>query len=202
MTHLSQSELVDLLEDTLPSSRAAHVEACRLCRDRADALRATLRDTADLEVPDPSPLFWEHFQSRVRDGIARTPDRSAWHWSGRGGWAPLSALLVAVLAVGVTVFGGLTRGHWTMFGPAAPHQIDGATVASVEPSDASVLDAGDSEVWAVLTSAAEDVELQAAHDAGMHVYPATIDRAVQRMSQAELTELGRLLQSELKHSMN
>ena len=93
-----------------------------------------------------------------------------------------------------------------MFGhPAAPRPIDDATVASVESSDqggASVLDARDSEVWAVLSSAAEDVELEAAHDAGMHVYPATIDRAVQRMSQAELTELGRLLQSELTHSRN
>jgi hypothetical protein len=36
----------------------------------------------------------------------------------------------------------------------------------------------------------------------MHVHSATIDRAVQRMSPAELNELGRLLQSELKHSMN
>jgi hypothetical protein len=36
----------------------------------------------------------------------------------------------------------------------------------------------------------------------MQVYPATIDRAVQNMSPDERNELGRLLQSELKRSMD
>ena len=63
-------------------------------------------------------------------------------------------------------------------------------------------DADNAEVWAVLTAAASDVEFEDAHDAGMHVLPAAIEHAVQDLSAAELTELGRLLQSELKRSSN
>jgi DNA-binding GntR family transcriptional regulator len=65
-----------------------------------------------------------------------------------------------------------------------------------------VPDADNAEVWSVLTSAASSVEFEDAHDAGMHVYPAAIDHAVQDLSPAELTELGRLLQAELKRSSN
>ena len=66
----------------------------------------------------------------------------------------------------------------------------------------SVPDAENAEVWAVLTAAASGVGLEDAHDAGMHVYPAAIDHAVQDLTAAELNELGRLLQSELKRSSN
>ena len=72
-----------------------------------------------------------------------------------------------------------------------------------DPADLSgVPDPDNAEVWAVLTTAASSVEFEAAHDAGMHVHPAAIDHAVQDLSAAELTELGRLLQAELKRSSN
>jgi len=63
-------------------------------------------------------------------------------------------------------------------------------------------DAENAEVWAVLTAAASTMEFEDAHDAGMHVQPAAIERAVQDLTAAERTELGRLLQTELKRSSN
>ena len=206
MSHLSRSEIVDLVEETLPQERAAHLELCAACRDEFETIRAALRDVAAVDVPDPSPLFWEHFQARVRDGVAKTP-RPAWDWIRVRGFAPLPAALVAVLVVGFAISSGLMRGRSALVtGPGAPaagsSTAGPATIDLQDQEISAVLDAGDAEVWAVLTDAAADVGFEDAHAAGMQVYPATIDRAVQNMSPDERNELGRLLQSELKRSMD
>jgi hypothetical protein len=203
-THLSESEFVDLVEETLDPRRAAHVETCASCREQAGALRAMLRDTASIDVPEPSPLFWEHFAARVRDEIAAEPAgrRSGWAWTGVRGLVPFAtaaALIVAVVSGLLLVRAG--RG-----GPMPSTVVsDAASVATSAGSDrpaGGVPDPDNAEVWAVLTTAASSVEFEAAHDAGMHVHPAAIDHAVQDLSAAELTELGRLLQAELKRSSN
>ena len=67
------------------------------------------------------------------------------------------------------------------------------------PDDAT-LDAANGEVWDVLTSVASEMQIEDATAAGMTVHPAAIDRAVQKLTPDELSELGRLLQSELKRS--
>lgn len=59
-----------------------------------------------------------------------------------------------------------------------------------------------SEVWDLLTTAASGVGLDEAHAAGMRVQPAAIDHAVLDLSPAELTELGRLLQTEMRRASN
>ena len=207
MSHLSRSEIVDLVEDTLAPGRAAHVDVCAACRDAVEATRATLRDAMAVDVPDPSPLFWEHFRARVREGVERAPRGWTWGWIDGRTFAPVPAVLVAFLLVGLAISGGVMRGRR----PIVSEQSAPAVVASMpglaaidlqDQSSSAVLDAGDAEVWAVLTAAAADVRMEDAHAAGMHVYPATIDRAVQRLSPAELNELGRLLQTELKRSMD
>ena len=207
MRHLSSSEIVDLVEDTLPPARAAHVEACVACRAEVEEMRATLRRVAAVDVPEPSPLFWEHLPARVREGVARAPRRSLWDSIRVPGFSPLPAALVMILVVGLAVSNGLMRGRSALVTarnpPAAAASASGFSGVDLQDQGTSVvLDAGDAEVWAVLTSAAADVWFEDARAAGMHVYPATIDRAVQGLSPAELNELGRLLQSELKHSMD
>ena len=199
MTHFSDTELVDLVEDTLEPRRAAHAETCAACREQADALRAILLDAAAVDVPAPSPLFWEHFPARVRASLAEEPA------PGRSGWLPLGVRglmpFAAAAALVIAVFSGVMLVRGTRGGqPLAP-----VVASDVPASDARVdgtPDAENAEVWAVLTAAASDVEFEDAHDAGMHVYPAAIDHAVQDLSTAERAELGRLLQSELKHASN
>ena len=94
-THLSESEFVDLAEETLDPRRAAHVESCASCREQAGALRAMLRETASMDVLEPSPLFWEHFAARVREEVASEPagGRSGWAWTGVRGLAPFDGTL-------------------------------------------------------------------------------------------------------------
>jgi hypothetical protein len=203
MTHFSDTELVDLVEDTLEPRRAAHAETCAACREQADTLRAILRDAKAVDVPAPSPLFWEHFPARVRATLAEEPG------PGRAGWLPVGVRglmsFAAAAALIIAVFSGVMLVRGSRGGqPLAPLVAGNAAVA-VTGADARVdgtPDAENAEVWAVLTAAASDVEFEDAHDAGMHVYPAAIDHAVQDLSAAERAELGRLLQSELKHASN
>jgi hypothetical protein len=202
-THLSQSELVDFAEGALDSRRAAHAESCAACREQVEALRAMLRDTAAIEVPEPSPLFWEHFAARVRGEIAAEPaaGRPAWAWLGMRGLVPFAAAVALVMAV----FSGMYLVRAGRVGPMASLTVAGPAAVTGAASDGQMdglPDPDNAEVWSVLTDAASAVEFDDARDAGMHVPPAAIDHAVQRLSAAELTELGRLLQSELKRSSN
>lgn len=201
-THLSESEFVDLVEDALDPRRAAHVETCPACREQAAAFRALLADAAAVDVPEPSPLFWEHMSARVRAEVAAEPagTKSGWMWGGMRGLASLAmaaALVVAVLS-GVMLLRGVRGGS-----APSPVVADLGLVSPAPDSTSEVTpDADNAEVWAVLTTAASGVEFEDAHAVGMHVPPGTIDHAVQDLTAAERTELGRLLQTELKRSSN
>lgn len=201
--HLSEVELVDLAEGALDSRRAAHVESCATCREEGEALRAMLRDAASIEVPDPSLLFWEHFPARVRGAVAAEPaaGRFAWEWPGTRGLVSFAAAAAVLIAV----FSGVYLVRPARVGPMASRAVAGPAGVTSPAADGQIdglPDPDNEAVWDVLTAAASTVELNDAHDVGMHVHPATIDHAVQALSAAERTELGRLLQSELKRSSN
>jgi hypothetical protein len=199
MKHLVSSELVELVEGTLAADRAAHVDSCDACRAATADLLNVVRRASALEddVPEPSPLFWDHLSARVREGIAteRVGGAPWWMVSVRP-FAPVAAAVVLVVLVSATM---VMRREVP---PAVAEPIAG--VAHVEPGmDMDVtVDPANREVWEVLTAAAADLELEDAHAAGLSVQPATLDRAVQRLNADELNELGRLLQSELKRSSN
>lgn len=199
MSHLSPPEFVDLAEGVLAPARAAHLDTCDSCRAQAagvdDALRAAAAD--DL-VPEPSPLFWEHLSARVREGIDAAPRRPEFGFSLRGFQPDAVMLAIAVILVAVALaIPGLRRA-------GMPSQVATLPDSALVPGQEFelTLDPDHAEVWAVLTAAAEDLQIDDARDAGMAVQPAAIDRAVQSLSSAELSELGRLLQSELKRSGN
>lgn len=199
MKHLSSSELVEFVEGTLGASRAAHIDACGRCRAAASDLQDVMRRAAsvDGDIPEPSPLFWDHFSARVRESVANERvGRAPWWLTSWQPFAPVAAALVILVLGSATV---------VMRRPALTIGVDGPREAArVEPGmdvDAT-LDPANNEVWEVLSAAAADLELDDAHAAGMSVQSSAIDGAVQRLSAAELNELGRLLQSELKRSSN
>ena len=193
MNHLSPSEFVDLVEGTLDAERASHADRCESCRRSNEELRRVFETAAARgEVPEPSPLFWEHFSARVRESIAQETV-AAPRWMA---WRP-AFVAIAALAVLVTA-GSLFMRPVPVAVPNTPTVAEGV---GSEPAFEFALDTN-TEVWEVLTAAAADLEWDEAREAGMGVQPAAIDRAVQRLSAEELTELGRLLQSELKRASN
>ena len=100
MKHLTSAQLVDFIEGVLPAERAAHVGACARCRQEADELRAVMCEVREVDVPEPSPLFWDHLSQRVRDACGAEPK------VGSSGWVPswsLSRVALAVTTVTVVV---------------------------------------------------------------------------------------------------
>lgn len=202
MTHFSPSEFVDFAEGALAPARAAHADGCDGCRAQAALVRDAMRAAAAPEIPEPSPLFWERFSARVREGVAAEAPHTA--WSCLGGRAPmrLAAAIAVVVAVASTAWLVRDAQRSRVAAPSNQEQAAATPIAGRQGD----LDAGihpdNAEVWAVLTAAASDMAIEEARAAGIKPHPAAIDRAVQDMTTAELHELGRLLQSELKRSNN
>ena len=194
MTHLSEAEFVDLIDETLAPARAAHLDTCAACREQAAALGVVLRDAAAVELPEPSPLFWDHLQARVRAAIDAEPRPAASRWGGFRTLVPAAAAAALVVAVLSGVVPRVTRDDPSSARPAAANGV-----VAPDPGVDVTIDPADAEVWEVLTSAAS---IDEANGAGMRAQPAAVEHAVQRLSSAELTELGRLLQAELKRSSN
>jgi hypothetical protein len=206
--HLTPEELVDLAEGTRPASGAPHLAACAQCRAQLADLRAMLPAVADVGVPEPSPLFWDHFSQRVHDAVAadaaqargwRAPGwravarRVAWR---RASFEPIAALALLLVAVFV---GG--RALWT-----STHQTD-PQVAVAQPagggthaelfSDSPV--ENDPPLALVATLAANldaDTPDAIVSDSGL-ARIGSADHAVAHMNGAELRELRRILQEEM-----
>ena len=201
MTHLSPSEFVDLAEGTLNARRAAHADACEACRARAGVVRDALylSSTSD-DVPEPSPLFWDHLSARVREAVqSETPGRggvSGVLWSLRGFQPDAVFAIIAVSVVAVLAFAPFVRGPAVVHAPSPGVSVSAPVAADLDQT----LDANHTEAWAVISAAAADVAIDDAKAAGMGVQPAAVDRAVNQLTTAELTELGRLLQQEMNRS--
>lgn len=159
MSHLSRDERLLALDGALDAGRQAHLAACAACRTEVEGLRGVLARVRAVDVPEPSPLFWDHLAARVGDAIAREPAPAAargW-WAPRLGWAALAVIVTAAVA------GYLTR---------PPRTADAPVVAHVAPASAPVAagaagdDGGAFDVdapfsddgWALLAAVAEDAE--------------------------------------------
>jgi hypothetical protein len=197
MSHLSPAEFVDLVDGTLASTRAAHVERCAECRAQAAALQAMLRETVDIPVPDPPPFFWDRLSARISASVADT--RSPARWRVLVPLASAAALVIAAIG-GAWIAGTTEKPASSPVAIPSPIGDRAYLVMRPEQIDDAALDAANGEVWDVLTSVASEMQIEDATAAGMSVHSAAIDGAVQKMTPDELRELGRLLRSELKGS--
>jgi hypothetical protein len=197
MSHLSPAEFVDAADRRLRPSRVAHLERCARCRAHAEDVRSALDAAQAVDVPEPSPLYWQHFAAHLRERVARESIEPAWR---AGSWSDLIKVraLVPIASALAVVAAVIVAGEMTRPRPL-PVPVPVTAVAAVTPADAAVVPEN-SEVWQVLTSAAGEMPMDETHEAGMGVSGSAIDGAVQRMSPDELAELGRLLQSQLRGS--
>jgi hypothetical protein len=82
MAHISPARLVDLAEGAIAEQSEAHLAACETCRRAVAELRATMADAAGpgIDVPEPSPLFWEHMSARVSEAVAEQGGPAGARW--------------------------------------------------------------------------------------------------------------------------
>lgn len=180
MTHLTPDELIDAVEAVLAPERQAHLAACGVCRREVDALSATLAEAKQASVPEPSPLFWNHFSERVRVAIDETPS-SAWPaWLRWQVLAPLGAVALIILGLMMSV----------------PKQ-------DPSESDPIALEApgapGAPDNWMMVANLVGEMDLDTATAAGV-IEPGVAERAVLQLTAEEQQELTRLLQAELQRA--
>ena len=137
------------------------------------------RVTRALDVPEPSPLFWDHFPVRVRAAVSAAPSDPAPAWWRRPVvGVSLSLALCAALATWVIV-------PRTALAPA----IDTTAVAEGAAAD---------EGWALVSASAESAGPEVLREAGFGVQPGGADAAIEELTDDERAVFAALLQAEMK----
>jgi len=189
MTHLTSDELIDAVEGALGSARHAHLEACPACRREVDHLTATLRDARAVAIPEPSPLFWQHFSNRVRTAMAGEPSAAPWPlWLRWPVLTPLAALGLLVVALITAV-----PQRRPVVLPVAANDV------TPTPGEQEAENADDS-AWAFIVESIGPLDVETAQEAGIAASPGEAERVALHLSDAEQAELVRLLQQELTRS--
>jgi hypothetical protein len=183
-THLRPEEIVDALEASLTADRARHLEDCAECRSAVAELRDVAAEAARVDVPEPSPLFWDHFAQRVRAATneAVAPVRTWWTAWGRS--AALVGAIGAVLLIAALQ-------------PTAPVE-EATTLVDGEP--AFSLGVGTDDVaWGLVVGMATELDVA---DVRAIVKPAegTADAMLADLTPEQRAEFVRLLQQEMGES--
>jgi hypothetical protein len=187
--HLSPEELLDLAEGTRPLSSAPHVAACEVCRQKLDEVRGVMA-TLQVDVPEPSPMFWEHLSARVRDAVATEPvPARSWFGLGRWSWGLAAAMSAAVIVIAVSLTLGTPT--TTLVSPGGSRPVP--AVADVPGSDIGSVPAADDPSFSLLGDLAGGLDWDAAAEAGISMAVGTADTAVVELNDGERTELQRLL---------
>ncbi len=191
--HLTSQELVDFAER--PDAAAPpHVDRCDKCRRELEGLRAALAAAAEVSVPEPPPFFWERLSARVaaaveedlatrsRAGVLLERFVSSLKAAGSrrlGAAAAVSAALIAALFI---IFLRPTPGP------------EGGVIGPVHETPAAA--PGDDAALALVAAAMGDLDLEAAHQAGL-LDQAAANAAIDQLTAGERRELERLLKGEL-----
>ncbi len=179
-SHLSPEETVRAIEHTLEPLRAAHVEQCAECRTAVSDRREVLAWLPEAVVPEPSPLFWDHFSERVREATATPPLVAAgWSWTRPRAWLAGSIAAAAVVAAMTAQW--LPRNDKPSIERGAPV----AVASAADPADQ----------WA---SVVEMSGRMAVDD--VHALATTADGAtsIEELSSAEREVFVRLVQAEME----
>lgn len=195
MTHLSPDDCVSILEGQASPERHAHLEVCPSCHQLVEDLRSVWCVAASAEVPEPSPLFWDHLSTRIRLAIdaEAAPRPGLWARLLELAWGrqPWMVLTGAAAALAVAVIVGSRA--WSPE-PAVPPPSAVPTVALDMATQEPDRQASD-EQWDLMVEMVAEVELDQA-DLGLGVGSA--DRAVDGLSDEERGELVRWLQQEIE----
>jgi hypothetical protein len=144
--HLSPDDHLAALDGTLAGERLAHVSGCATCREAIDHTRQIIEALRADDVPEPSPLFWDHFSARVRAASDAAPVAP----SPRVGWQVWVTVASAGVACAIVMF--------LRLGPGAPGQsIPDASRAVEVGVPSNGVATADTEPLAVVLQMASDL---------------------------------------------
>jgi hypothetical protein len=205
--HLNAGDLIDVAEGTRSEASVPHLASCNECRRQLTHLQAMMSTVAAVDVPEPSPLFWDHLSERVRNVVAEDVPRRS--WTDAATWRrllmPLSAVAVASLIVAVVSNSRVMAPH---VGTHGDHDIvalrtppPATTVAEAGATIELLNDAAPDEdaSLTLVASLTADLDLDAAGEAGLAPH-GSAEHAVTHMNDDDLRELRRLLKEQLAPS--
>ena len=200
--HLSSQELVNALggkDGALTAARQSHLDECEACQSQVAELRALLEDAGHAaDVPEPSPLFWDHFQARVLTAVQSEgqPGPHVW-WRDWADVRTLVTLCAAVVAIAASVTLYMSR-------PVAPVPAlvdsgevagSGALADASAPLDPAVDTGVDQEEWAFVTSVMGTLEVDDMHEVLTPSRDA-VDTAIESLTSEERDRFVKLLKAE------
>lgn len=183
MTHLRPDEFVDAVDGMLNAERRRHVDAYAACRRQLRELERLIGESSRAPVPEPSPLFWDHFSARIQEAVRREAPPthepcSPYRWPAL---VPLGTLAALVLTMVSTL---------PIVAPDAPDTA--ATVLMELP------DNGDDDVeWRALAELLGPLDWDVAAAAGLTVTPGDAERVVLERTEEERRELSMLIEGEI-----
>jgi hypothetical protein len=158
--HLSSQECVTALDRALSPARQNHLDACPSCQVQVAELGAVVEAAAqDADVPEPSPLFWDHFHTRVLAAVEHA-ESSPRAWWGTN-WLDARTLL-AIGAVVMMVAASLAV---YVSRPAIPMTETTADAGAIEPgmiADATPPLSGDE--WEFVASVMGTLDEEGMHE--------------------------------------
>jgi hypothetical protein len=190
--HLDETLLLAALDGQIDAAAATHLADCRTCADRISELRSMLESVASVEVPEPSPLFWDHFPARVSRAIDAAPRQAGWLNASRWMWGSAAAaavvLVLMLLPLRRDAAAPVPTGTVDIPAVAVASEID--TVESLE---------GD-EAWEMVRAVAEATDYDEVQESGLAPRAGSLERAAMELTHDERTELARLIAQEIKRS--
>jgi hypothetical protein len=195
MRHFTEGELLDLAEGARPEPRAGHLASCEVCRRQVSDLRSAIAAAAVVEVPEPSPIFWEHLSVRVReavDGEGR-PSGAGWllRWPVWRALVPIGAMVV--LALTGTIMWRSADEPSTATNASAEFEMTGTATGARD-----LVDPTDDPSLTLLADLTSDLDWDAASEAGLALPTGAVDDVVTSLNGGERRELHRLLQEALR----
>jgi hypothetical protein len=206
MRHLTAEQFVDLAEGTRDEASVPHLLTCEACRRELVDLRLALTGVSAValdavggasDVPEPSPLFWDHFSARVRAAVANDANdandgaparRASWRWS----WprvvigAAAGALAVALVAFSSFVAAPSVKAPAAPVPPVAQLAPLEPLGSPDDPSLSLVAEYGSTLEW-------DEMREQMA----VSTHPGGLDETVADLNGSERRELQKLLKEEL-----
>lgn len=192
MRHLSGGSFVDAIEGRITEKNARHLEACSRCREELAALQSTFVQVGEADTPEPPPLFWDTFRARVLEALdpAETRPRP----SGKRlllDWLTAATITATLMLV---VFA-------SQMPQRASRSVESTTNELADPADVVIADDIDAdEAWALVRSMADELDYDAARDAGVTSSPGALERAALELSTDEQTVLIELIEEEIRRS--
>jgi hypothetical protein len=190
MKHLSNHQILAAIEhDAGDAASNDHLSSCDACQARVDELRQIVRLMNEVEVPEPSPLFWNHLSQRVREAVAVGPEpRRSWV-SGVFGWQAALVAALVVVVIGLV----MTRSERPI--PTVSTQTEERPVEIA--LDALSTPNGDA-TWTFMGELASQMDLEAAGQAGLVASPDSVERALGDLTREEQQLVVELLEQEIQ----